>query len=88
MCKYYLKCINEGIEASEQMHCRDLVHRQALITQHQHTHASAWLTLSTLAGFKAVADAQIEALVKTHTLTTQVFVMTVSNYVNRTILYG
>jgi predicted amidohydrolase len=60
--------------------------RQALITQNQHIHAGAWPALSTMAGFEAVADAQIEALMKTHALTAQVFVITASNYVDNTCL--
>ena len=57
--------------------------RQALVTQNQHIHAGAWPALSTMAGFEAVADAQIEALMKTHALTAQVFVIAVSNYVDQ-----
>ncbi|KAF2016341.1 carbon-nitrogen hydrolase [Aaosphaeria arxii CBS 175.79] len=60
--------------------------RQALISQNQHIHAGAWPALSTMAGFEAVADAQIEALMKTHALTAQVFVITASNYVDDTCL--
>jgi nitrilase len=60
--------------------------RQALITQNQHIHAGAWPALSTMAGFEAVADAQIEALMKTHALTAQVFVITASNYVDQQCL--
>jgi nitrilase len=60
--------------------------RQALIMQNQHIHAGAWPALSTMAGFEAVADAQIEALMKTHALTAQVFVITASNYVDQTCL--
>ncbi|KAF2121310.1 carbon-nitrogen hydrolase [Lophiotrema nucula] len=60
--------------------------RQALITQNQHIHAGAWPALSTMAGFEAVADAQIEALMKAHALTAQVFVITASNYVDDTCL--
>ncbi|SPO06095.1 related to nitrilase [Cephalotrichum gorgonifer] len=60
--------------------------RQALITQNQHIHAGAWPALSTMAGFEAVADAQIEALMKAHALTAQVFVITASNYVDETCL--
>ncbi|CAH0026341.1 unnamed protein product [Clonostachys rhizophaga] len=60
--------------------------RQALISQRQHIHAGAWPALSTMAGFTAVADAQIEALMKTHALTAQVFVVTASNYVDQTCL--
>ncbi|KAF5684904.1 nitrilase [Fusarium denticulatum] len=60
--------------------------RQALITQHEHIHAGAWPALSTMAGFEAVADSQIEALMKAHALTAQVFVITASNYVDNTCL--
>lgn len=60
--------------------------RQALITQNQHIHAGAWPALSTMAGFEPVADAQIEALMKAHALTAQVFVITASNYVDETCL--
>lgn len=60
--------------------------RQALITQGQHIHAGAWPALSTMAGFEAVADAQIEGLMKAHALTAQVFVITASNYVDDTCL--
>ncbi|KAF5586420.1 nitrilase [Fusarium pseudocircinatum] len=60
--------------------------RQALITQHEHIHAGAWPALSTMAGFEAVADSQIEALMKTHALTAQVFAITASNYVDDTCL--
>jgi len=60
--------------------------RQALINQNQHIHAGAWPALSTMAGFEPVADAQIEALMKNHALTAQVFVITASNYVDDTCL--
>ncbi|KAK8051141.1 carbon-nitrogen hydrolase [Apiospora rasikravindrae] len=60
--------------------------RQALIAQNEHIHAGAWPALSTMAGFEAVADAQIEALMKAHALTAQVFVVTASNYVDETCL--
>lgn len=60
--------------------------RQALIADNQHVHAGAWPSLSTLAGFEDVADAQIEALMKTHALTGQVFVICASNYVDETCL--
>lgn len=56
--------------------------RQALISQNQHIHAGAWPALSVMSGFEGVADAQIEALMKTHALTAQVFVVTASNYVD------
>ncbi|KAK4107744.1 carbon-nitrogen hydrolase [Canariomyces notabilis] len=60
--------------------------RQALLMQNQHIHAGAWPALSTMAGFEAVADAQIEALMKAHALTAQVFVITASNFVDDTCL--
>ncbi|CAN9201937.1 unnamed protein product [Alternaria alternata] len=60
--------------------------RQALITQNQHIHAGAWPALSAMAGFEDVANAQIEALMKTHALTAQVFVIAVSDYVDQQCL--
>lgn len=60
--------------------------RQALIMQNEHIHAGAWPGLSTIPGFEAVGDAQIEALMKAHALTAQVFVITASNYVDDTCL--
>ncbi|KAK7184324.1 hypothetical protein PSPO01_09701 [Paraphaeosphaeria sporulosa] len=60
--------------------------RQALIAQNQHIHAGAWPALSTMSGFEEVADAQIEALMKAHALTAQVFVITASNYVDESCL--
>ena len=56
--------------------------RQALIAQGQVVHAGAWPALSTMRGFEAVADAQIEALMKAHALTAQVWAVTASNYVD------
>ncbi|OJD22901.1 hypothetical protein ACJ73_05753 [Blastomyces percursus] len=60
--------------------------RQALIADRQHVHAGAWPALSTIAGFEAVADAQMEALMKNHALTAQVFVISAANYVDETCL--
>ncbi|KAF1948791.1 carbon-nitrogen hydrolase [Byssothecium circinans] len=60
--------------------------RQALLMQNQHIHAGAWPALSTVQGFEEVADAQIEALMKTHALTAQVFVITASNFVDESCL--
>ncbi|EOD46728.1 putative aliphatic nitrilase protein [Neofusicoccum parvum UCRNP2] len=56
--------------------------RQALIHQNEHVHVGAWPALSTMQGFEPVADAQIEALMKTHALTAQVFVLTAANYID------
>ncbi|HEV7976300.1 carbon-nitrogen hydrolase family protein [Amycolatopsis sp.] len=60
--------------------------RQALIEQDEQIHAAAWPALSTMAGFENVADAQIEAMMKTHALTAQVFVITAANPVDQTCL--
>ncbi|KAL0256247.1 hypothetical protein SLS55_008639 [Diplodia seriata] len=60
--------------------------RQALVEQNQHVHVGAWPALSTMRGFEAVADAQIEALMKAHALTAQVFVLSASNYVDEQCL--
>jgi predicted amidohydrolase len=60
--------------------------REALIQGNQHVHAGAWPSLSTIAGFETVADLQIEALMKNHALTAQVFVLSASNYVDETCL--
>lgn len=60
--------------------------RQALIEQNQHVHAAAWPALSTMKGFETVADAQIEALMKTHALTAQVFVLCAANFVDDSCL--
>ncbi|KAK2750978.1 hypothetical protein FQN57_000053 [Myotisia sp. PD_48] len=60
--------------------------RQALIMENEHIHAGAWPALSTMAGFEAGADAQIEGLMKSHALSGQVFVITASNYVDESCL--
>jgi nitrilase len=60
--------------------------RQALIQQDQHVHVGAWPSLSTMSGFEGVADAQIEALMKAHALTAQVFVLCASSPVDDTCL--
>ncbi|KAI3393761.1 hypothetical protein diail_3720 [Diaporthe ilicicola] len=60
--------------------------RQALIEQNQHVHVGEWPSLSTMRGFKGLADAQIEALMKAHALTAQVFVLTASSPVDDTCL--
>ncbi|KAJ7603131.1 carbon-nitrogen hydrolase [Roridomyces roridus] len=56
--------------------------RQALVEQNEHIHAAAWPALSVLAGFEAVADIQIEALMKSHALMCQTFVVCASSYVD------
>ncbi|KKY36139.1 putative nitrilase cyanide hydratase conserved site [Diaporthe ampelina] len=60
--------------------------RQALVEQNQHIHVGAWPSLSTMKGFEDVADAQIEALMRAHALTAQVFVLTVANPVDDSCL--
>ncbi|KAI0178589.1 carbon-nitrogen hydrolase [Hypoxylon sp. FL1284] len=60
--------------------------RQALIDQGQHIHVGCWPALDILDGFEEVACAQIEALMKTHALTAQVFVLCPSSYVDETCL--
>lgn len=60
--------------------------RQALIDQDEHVHVGTWPALSSLRGFEHVADAQVEALMKTHALTAQVFVLAASNYVDELCL--
>ncbi|KAI9647639.1 hypothetical protein NHQ30_004024 [Ciborinia camelliae] len=56
--------------------------RQALIEDRQEIHAAAWPALSAISGFEPVADIQIEALMKSHALTAQVWVICASNYVD------
>ncbi|KAI1650826.1 carbon-nitrogen hydrolase [Daldinia loculata] len=60
--------------------------RQALIDQGEHIHVGCWPALDILEGFEDVACLQIEALMKTHALTAQVFVLCPSSYVDETCL--
>lgn len=60
--------------------------RQALIVEGEQIHAAAWPGLSTMAGFEDVADIQIDAMMKTHALTGQCFVIAASNPVDQTCL--
>lgn len=60
--------------------------RQSLIEDRQEIHAGAWPALSTMSGFEGAANSQIEALMKNHALTAQVFVICASNYVDETCL--
>jgi nitrilase len=62
------------------------VARQSLIEDVEEIHAGVWPALSTMAGFEASANAQIEALMKNHALTAQVFVVCASNYVDQACL--
>lgn len=56
--------------------------RQALVLQGEQIHAGAWPSLSTMAGFEAVADSQIEAMMKNHAITGQCFVVCASSPVS------
>ncbi|KAK6956753.1 hypothetical protein Daesc_002033 [Daldinia eschscholtzii] len=60
--------------------------RQALIDQGEHIHVGCWPALDILDGFEDVACSQIEALMKAHALTAQVFVLCPSSYVDDTCL--
>ncbi|KAJ7366911.1 carbon-nitrogen hydrolase [Mycena albidolilacea] len=60
--------------------------RQALAEQNEHIHAAAWPALNTMAGFEGIANSQIEALMKSHALMCQTFVICASNYVDETCL--
>ncbi|CAF1280582.1 unnamed protein product [Rotaria sordida] len=57
--------------------------RQALIQQGEQIHAGAWPALSTMAGFEAVADIQIDAMMKNHALTGQCWVICASNTIDQ-----
>ncbi|WP_038345090.1 carbon-nitrogen hydrolase family protein [Acinetobacter sp. A47] len=59
--------------------------RHTLITQGEMIHAASWPALSTMSDFE-LANAQIEAMMKTHALTGQCFVVSASNYVDETCL--
>lgn len=60
--------------------------RQSLIEDRQEIHAAVWPALSTMAGFEGNANAQIEALMKNHALTAQVFVICASLYIDESCL--
>ncbi|KAG4218679.1 hypothetical protein PC116_g32841, partial [Phytophthora cactorum] len=62
--------------------------RQALIDQGEHIHVGCWPALDILDGFEDVACSQIEALMKAHALTAQVFVLCPRSYVDDTCLKG
>lgn len=57
--------------------------RQAMIEDREEIHAAAWPALSTMKGFEQVADIQIEALMKSHALGAQAWVICASNYVDQ-----
>lgn len=60
--------------------------RQALVEQGIQIHVGAWPSLSTMAGFEAVADRQIEAMMRNHALTGQCFVLCASSPVGPDVL--
>lgn len=60
--------------------------RQALIQQGQQIHAASWPGLSTLAGFEASFDLQVEALSRAHALTGQCFVVVAADFVTEEAL--
>lgn len=60
--------------------------RQALIEQGEQVHVGCWPALDTSQGFEDTANLQIEALMKTHALTAQVFVLSPNNFVDDTCL--
>lgn len=60
--------------------------RQALIEQGQHIHVGLWPALNTTGGFEGIATLQLEALMKNHALTGQVFSISASTYVDDTAL--
>jgi predicted amidohydrolase len=60
--------------------------RQALIEDGEQIHAALWPSLSTMAGFDAVANKQIEAMMLNHALTGQTFVVSASSPVTEEML--
>ncbi|WP_174296517.1 carbon-nitrogen hydrolase family protein [Sphingomonas bacterium] len=60
--------------------------RQSLIEDGEEVHAGLWPGLSTMAGFDAVADIQIEAMMRNHALTGQCFVIAASSPVTQAML--
>ncbi|MES2496071.1 MAG: carbon-nitrogen hydrolase family protein [Pseudomonadota bacterium] len=60
--------------------------RQALAEQQEEIHAALWPGLSTMAGFEAVSDIQIEAMMRNHALTAQCFVICASSPVTQEMM--
>lgn len=60
--------------------------RQAIAEQQVQIHAALWPGLSTMAGFEAVADIQIDAMMRNHALTAQCFVVCASSPVTQEIM--
>lgn len=60
--------------------------RQALIEDGEQVHAALWPALDTMAGFEGVANSQIEAMMRNHAITGQVFVISASSPVTQEML--
>ncbi|MEQ9010598.1 carbon-nitrogen hydrolase family protein [Algiphilus sp.] len=60
--------------------------RQALILQGMQIHAASWPALSTLAGFDAMFDPQVDAMMRSHALTGQCFVVVAEDTVTQAAL--
>lgn len=60
--------------------------RQSLIEDGEEIHAGLWPALSSMAGFDAIADQQIEAMMRNHALTGQCFVVAASSPVTPEML--
>lgn len=60
--------------------------RQALVVQNEQIHAGLWPSLSTLAGFETTADTQIEAMMRSHAIMAQCFVVCASSPVTPAML--
>ena len=60
--------------------------RQSMIELQAEIHAALWPSLSTMAGFDAIADLQIEAMMRNHALTGGCFVVAAANPVGEDVL--
>ncbi|MFK7829299.1 MAG: carbon-nitrogen hydrolase family protein [Congregibacter sp.] len=60
--------------------------RQSMIELQAEIHAALWPSLSTLMGFDAIADLQIEAMMRNHALTGGCFVVAAANPVGQDVL--
>ncbi|TQF00627.1 MAG: carbon-nitrogen hydrolase family protein [Spiribacter salinus] len=60
--------------------------RHALILQGMQIHAASWPALSTVAGFGNMFDAQVDAMMRSHALTGQCFVVVAQDTVTRKTL--
>lgn len=60
--------------------------RQALVAQGEEIHAGGWPSLSTMKGFEGVADDQIEAMMRSHAIMGQCFVVCASSPVTEEMI--